>query len=111
MEMFASIMTKLNDLVWGVPMIVLLFGTHIFMTFRTKGIQRYLIKGIKLSITKDDDGDDDGNVCHLLVYVQRGVLDLYDYEQRILTYFDVDNQQSSRYHRSEKRAQSYARKA
>ncbi len=57
MEAFASFATKINDLVWGVPMIVLLFGTHIFMTFRTKGIQRYLFKGIKLSITKDDDGD------------------------------------------------------
>jgi len=40
--------------VWGTPLIVLLFGTHLFLTFRTGFIQRYLGRGIKLSITKDD---------------------------------------------------------
>lgn len=39
-------------------MILLLLGTHIFMTFRTGIIQRKLFTGIKLSVTKDEgDGD------------------------------------------------------
>lgn len=40
--------------VWGTPLVVLLFGTHLFLTFRTGFIQRYLRQGIKLSVTKDD---------------------------------------------------------
>ena len=34
-------------------MIILLLGTHIFMTIRTKGIQRKLGTAIKLSVTRD----------------------------------------------------------
>ena len=39
-------------------MIILLFGTHLFMNNRTGFIQKYTItKGIKLSVTKDIDGE------------------------------------------------------
>ncbi len=48
-----SFVTTVNGVVWGWPMIILLLGTHIFMTFRTGFIQRHSIgKGIKLSVTK-----------------------------------------------------------
>lgn len=40
MEQFSQIMTWLDDFVWGIPMIVLLLGTHLFMTLRTGFIQR-----------------------------------------------------------------------
>ena len=46
-------MTWLDDFVWGIPMIVLLLGTHLFMTLRTGFIQRKTLTGIKLSVTKD----------------------------------------------------------
>lgn len=57
MEAFAELVNKIDGIVWGVPMIIILFGTHIFMTFRTGIIQRHLFKGIKLSVTKDEGGE------------------------------------------------------
>ena len=50
---FADIVSKIDGIVWGWAMIVVLVGTHIFMTVRTCVIQRHLIKGIKLSVSKD----------------------------------------------------------
>lgn len=54
-----NIISSVNDVLWGPPMLVLLFGTHIFMTIRTGLIQRKTFKGIKLSVTKDKDSDGD----------------------------------------------------
>ncbi len=49
---------KVNSVVWGWPMIVLLFGTHLFLTIRTGFIQRKTVsKGIKLSVAKDPDAE------------------------------------------------------
>ena len=59
MEQFSQIMTWLDDFVWGIPMIVLLLGTHLFMTLRTGFIQRKTLTGIKLSVTKDPDSPGD----------------------------------------------------
>ncbi len=47
------------DFVWGYPLILLLLGTHLFLTFRLKFIQRYLFKAIKLSVANDSDGKGD----------------------------------------------------
>lgn len=49
----------LNGVVWGWPMIILLLGTHVFMTFRTGFIQKYIFRGIKLSVSKDPDAEGD----------------------------------------------------
>ena len=49
----------LDDFIWGIPMIVLLLGTHLFMTARTGFIQRKLFTGIRLSVTKDPDSPGD----------------------------------------------------
>lgn len=49
----ANIITAIDGAVWGWPMIILLFGTHLFMTVRTRGIQRKLGTAIRLSVTKD----------------------------------------------------------
>lgn len=57
LEVINSFVTTLNGIVWGWGMIILLMGTHIFMTLRTKGIQRKLIQGIKLSVTKDREAE------------------------------------------------------
>ncbi|MFA5859424.1 MAG: sodium:alanine symporter family protein [Elusimicrobiota bacterium] len=59
METLDKIVTVLNSYLWGPPMLALLFGTHIFLTFRTKFIQRYTWLAIKLSITKDPDSTGD----------------------------------------------------
>ena len=47
-----------DNLIWGLPMIIILFGTHIFMTVRTGGIQRKVFTGIKLSVTKEEGSGD-----------------------------------------------------
>ncbi|MEG1721224.1 MAG: alanine/glycine:cation symporter family protein [Pseudoflavonifractor sp.] len=59
MEVFANAVAWLDEMIWGVPMILLLFGTHLFMTFRTGLIQRKTFLGIKLSVTKDPDSPGD----------------------------------------------------
>ena len=51
------IITKIGDFLWGLPLIVLLFGTHIYLTFKTGFVQKYIFKGIKLSVTKDPNAD------------------------------------------------------
>ena len=43
-----------DSFVWGWAMIVLLLGTHLFMTIRTKFIQRKIGTAIKLSVSKTD---------------------------------------------------------
>ena len=53
-----SFVTTVNGIVWGWAMIILLLGTHIFLTIRTGFIQRKTIsKGIKLSVTKDPEAE------------------------------------------------------
>lgn len=59
-------MTGLNDLLslinsylWGIPMIVLLLGTHIYLTIRLRFPQRYIFKAIRLSITHDEGSTGD----------------------------------------------------
>lgn len=52
-----QMLKTINDFIWGVPMIVLLFGTHIFMTIRLKFIQRHIGKAIRLSIQVDKESE------------------------------------------------------
>ena len=59
MEAFTNFINWFDGLVWGVPMIILLFGTHLFMTIRTGVIQRKIGTGIKLSVTKDPESPGD----------------------------------------------------
>lgn len=59
MEVFGEIVANIGGWLWGLPLIILLFGTHVFLTFRLRFIQKYIGKGIKLSITKDEYGDGD----------------------------------------------------
>lgn len=50
------------NILWGPPMLVVLFGTHLFLTVRLKGIQRYIILAIKTSFKKEKGGH--GDVSH-----------------------------------------------
>lgn len=54
MELLNAIGITVNGVVWGWAMIILLLGTHIYMTAKTGFIQRFTItKGIRLSVEKD----------------------------------------------------------
>lgn len=57
--MFANIISTLDSFIWGWPLIILLFGTHIFMTVRTGFIQKDIFRAIKMSFQKDPDAEGD----------------------------------------------------
>lgn len=50
MEKFLEL---LSGYLWGWPMIVLLIGTHIYLTIRLRFPQRHLLKAIRLSVKTD----------------------------------------------------------
>ncbi len=58
-DAITNVINSVDDFLWGWFMIILLLGTHLFMTIRTKFIQRKTLKAIKLSVAKDPDSDGD----------------------------------------------------
>ena len=56
---FAEFASELSGFVWGLPLIVLLFGTHLFLTVRTGFIQKHLVKAIKISFSREKEGQGD----------------------------------------------------
>ena len=50
---------NLSGLLWGWPMIIILLGTHVFLTIRLKFPQRKIFKGIALSVKSDGDSKGD----------------------------------------------------
>jgi AGCS family alanine or glycine:cation symporter len=58
-EAIEQILNRINDIMWGPAMLALLVGTHIFLTFRTGFIQKYIWKGIKISIGREKEGEGD----------------------------------------------------
>lgn len=57
-EQVYEVIQSIDDFVWGWWMILLLLGTHLFMTVRTGFIQRKTItKGIPLSVSAEDGAD------------------------------------------------------
>ena len=59
LEIITGFVEKLNLILWGPIMIVFLFGTHLYMTYKTGFVQKYTFKGIKLSLSKDEDSEGD----------------------------------------------------
>ncbi|MBR5510548.1 MAG: sodium:alanine symporter family protein [Lachnospiraceae bacterium] len=57
MSVINDIVSAVNNVVWGWPMIILLLGTHVYLTIRTGCIQKKIITAIKLSVTKDPDSE------------------------------------------------------
>ena len=57
MQAVEAFLARASDLVWGPPLLILLFGTHLFLTFRLKFIQTYLPQAIKLSFSREKEGD------------------------------------------------------
>jgi AGCS family alanine or glycine:cation symporter len=48
-----------SDWVWGLPLLILLFGTHLYLTIRLRFIQRYIGKAIRLSFQRKAEGEGD----------------------------------------------------
>ena len=59
MQTISSLLTWINGYLWGPPMLVLLFGTHLYLTFRLRFIQRFTGLGIRISVSKSQEGAGD----------------------------------------------------
>lgn len=59
MEKINTFFSDLSSVLWGWPMIILLLGTHLFLTIRLKFPQRYIFKAIRLSVSKDQNAKGD----------------------------------------------------
>ena len=56
----SSILTSISDFLWGAPLLILLVGTGIYLTFRLKLLQiTKLPLALKYVFGKDDEEDDD----------------------------------------------------
>jgi len=54
-----KLLNDISNIVWGPPMLILLFGTHIFLTFRLGFIQRHLLTAMKISFNRTKEGEGD----------------------------------------------------
>ena len=59
MDFIESVLTQISDTLWGYPLIILLFGTHIYLTIRLRFIQRFIGKAIKISLKRNKEGKGD----------------------------------------------------
>ncbi len=59
MENFSAIVEQVSAILWGWPMIILLLGTHLYLTVILKFPQRKIFKAIRLSVVKDKSGSGD----------------------------------------------------
>lgn len=53
METLNDILSEVSGILWGWPMIILLLGTHLFLTIRLRFPQRHIFKAVRLSIQKE----------------------------------------------------------
>jgi AGCS family alanine or glycine:cation symporter len=59
MVQLEALLGQVSNLAWGPPMLVLLFGTHLFLTFRLRFIQRFIGTAIRLSLQRSQEGEGD----------------------------------------------------
>lgn len=52
-SILGSYIKSFSDFLWGWPLIILLVGTHIFLTVRLRFPQRYVFKAIRISFKRD----------------------------------------------------------
>ena len=67
MENFIQLLNKINDFVWGLPLIILLLGTGIYYTFLLKGLQfRKLGHSLYLAFIKrkEEGNSGEGDISH-----------------------------------------------
>lgn len=54
MQSLTALVSACSNFIWGVPMLVMLFGTHLFLTARLRLVQRHIPKAIRLSLSPDE---------------------------------------------------------
>jgi len=57
---------KISDFIWGIPLLILLVGTGIFLTIRLRGLQfRALVHSLYLALIKRKEaGSAEGDISH-----------------------------------------------
>lgn len=65
-ENFVSIVKSISDIVWGLPTIIMLVGTGIWLTIRLKGLQFTMLwQSLYLALIKRKEEDNhDGDISH-----------------------------------------------
>ena len=66
MEAFNNILAEISGWLWGWPMIIMLLGTHLYLTFRLRFPQRMIFTAIRLSVKKDPGATGDVSQFHSL---------------------------------------------
>ncbi len=59
MDFLNNFFISLSEILWGWPMIILLLGTHIFLTIRLHFPQRKIFTAIRLSVERDKNSSGD----------------------------------------------------
>jgi AGCS family alanine or glycine:cation symporter len=54
MEAINDFFVQLSSIIWGWPMIILLLGTHLYLTIILRFPQRHIFKAIRLSVKRDN---------------------------------------------------------
>ena len=66
MNVFNDILAEVSGWLWGWPMIIMLLGTHLYLTFRLRFPQRMIFTAIRLSVQKDPGAAGDVSQFHSL---------------------------------------------
>lgn len=66
MDELNNILAEVSGWLWGWPMIIMLLGTHLYLTFRLRFPQRMIFTAIKLSVKKDPGATGDVSQFHSL---------------------------------------------
>ena len=59
MQAFEAALDAVASWVWGWPLLILLLGTHLYLTIRLRFIQRYIPTAIRLSFQRKKEGEGD----------------------------------------------------
>jgi AGCS family alanine or glycine:cation symporter len=65
-EQILALLNRIDQILWGPPMLVLLLGTGIYLTLRLRGLQfRYLFHALHLALVKRKEPDaEEGDITH-----------------------------------------------
>lgn len=58
MEQLTKIVQEISSFMWGWPMIIMLLGTHLYLTIRLRFPQLHILKALRLSVSKDKDAQE-----------------------------------------------------
>ena len=59
MQALEQLLTQISNFVWGAPLLIILLGTHVYLTIRLRFIQKYIGKAIKISLGRKSEGAGD----------------------------------------------------